>query len=176
MQYLLPKRRFLPTLLAAAFLASAISCYILAKMNAVGALFMPYLATLSLAAALYTVGRFLVFGIVYCLGDDYADLSFTVHRVYQKTSTKIAQIELDGNEELTPYDKSGRKKLRRRKKLGVYTANLVLQGYFALTCTLDGIEGFILLELDKTAKDLLEARIQRAKLIHTIDQDPKETI
>lgn len=176
MQYRLPKRHFFAILLAGGFFAAAISFYILAGQPASWALAMPYAATVMLAAGLYVVGRFLVFGTLYHLGDDYSDLTFTVFRVYQKTSSPIARFALDGSEELIAYDRRGRKQLKKRKKIGVYTANLIPQGYYAMTCQRDGEDCFILLELDATAKDALKARIDRARKIASFDQDPKEEL
>ena len=170
MQYKLPKRRFLPILLTGAFVSALLSLYILSRIFTVAAYLFPYGAALFLVMALYTVGRFLVFDTLYHLGDDYADFAFTVYRVYKTTSSPIAKVELFGKEELILLDRRGKKRLKKKKKLGVYTANLIPNTLYALFCEIDGVEGYILLELDEFAKNKINERIARAAHTYAIDE------
>ena len=170
MQYRLPKKRFLPILLIGALVAAILSFCILSRLNTPLALFFPYVAAVLFAAILFLIGRFLVFGTLYHLGEAYTDLTFTVYRTQKTASTPIARIELCGNEALILLDKQGKKAIRNKKKLGVYTANLIPDGYYALTCEIDGAVGYILLELNDYAKNALTDRIARAKAIYAIDQ------
>lgn len=157
MQYLLPKKRFLPILLIGILVAAAIS--------------FPYVTAVFIGASLYIIGRFLAFGTLYRLGDEYTDLTLTLYRVYKTTSTPIASVELDGTEKLILLDKIGKKELKKKKKLGVWTANLIPDGYYALICKgSDSQTGYILLELNDYAKNAIEERIIRAGTIYSVDK------
>ncbi len=171
MQYRLPQKRFLPILLIGAFLSAAIAFYILSRQNALLMLLFPCITAALIVASLYTVGRFLAFGTLYRLGDDYTDLTFTVFRIRETSSTPIAAIELHGHEKLILLDKTGKKLLKKQKRLGVFTANLIPDGCYALTCEIDGTTGYILLELDHYAKKAIEERIARAKTIYSVDSN-----
>lgn len=170
MQYRLPKKPLLPILLAGVLVAAAISFYLLSRPYAALVLLFPYLSAVVIVAVLYLFGRYLVFDTVYRLGDGYTDLTLTILRVHQRTSTPIAKIELCGNETIVLLDKTGKRTLKKQKKLGVYTVNLAPKACYALTCTLEGEEGYVLLELDAYAEKTLSDRIKRAKAIYTIDR------
>jgi len=169
MQYLLPKKRFLPILLIGFFVAAAISFYILSRPHDILVLLFPYVTAVLTVASLYTVGRYLAFRTLYRLGDDYTDLTFTVYRVYQTTSTPIASFEFKGNEALIFLDKAGKKRVKKEKRLGIFTANLIPDGCYALMCEADSQTGYILLELNEYAKNAIEERIRRAKTIYSVD-------
>ena len=172
MQYKLPKRRFLPILLTGEFVAAIFSFYIVSRLFPIVAPFFPYAMTFLVGASLYTIGRFLVFDTLYCLSDEYTDFTFKIYRIHQTTSTPIATLAFTGEEALFLFNKSGRKRLKKKKKLGVYTANLIPKDAYALTCTMDDKEGYILLELDPLAKEAIAACIARAKRVYTLD-DPQ---
>lgn len=173
MQYLIPKKRFLPILLIGILVAAAISFYILSRPHAVLVLLFPYVTAVFIVASLYIIGRYLAFGTLYRLGDEYTDLTLTLYRVYKTTSTPIASVELDGTEKLILLDKIGKKELKKKKKkkLGVWTANLIPDGYYALICKgSDSQTGYILLELNDYAKNAIEERIIRAGTIYSVDK------
>lgn len=165
MQYLVPKKRLLPILFIGFFLASAISFYILSRPHPILIWLFPYVVAILTVAALFVFGRYLAFGILYWLGDDYTDLTFTVYRVYQTTSTPIFSLDFNGNERLILLNKSGKKTVKKKKRLGIFTANPVCPNRYALMYE----SGYILVELDAYAKAAIEERITRAKTIYTID-------
>ena len=169
MQYRLPKKRFLPILLISAFLAAILSFYILSRQREILSLLFPYVTAIFTVALLYVIGRYLAFGMLYQLGEDYTDLTLTIRRLHQTSSLPIASIEFYGSEELICWDKQGKKRLKKEKRLGVYTANLVPDGCYALVCKIDGRSGYILLELNGYAKQAVEDRITRAKNIYSVD-------
>ena len=169
MKYPLIQKRLFPFLLIGVSVAMTISFYVLSRNDAAFSMTMPYVSAGCVVFVLYVIGRFLAFRLLYSLGEDYVDLSFTVYRIRETTSTAIFKIELSGNETLVPFDKKGKKSLKKKKKLGVFTQNLIPTYPYALTCEVDGVEGYILLELNEAYKKAIEARIERARRIASFD-------
>ena len=173
MQFTLRQYKTAPLILALLFLSGSVTFMILANLSAKGAAFMPSLSALFLALSLYTVGRFLAFRQAYRIGGEYADFSFSIHRIRQKTSICLATYELVGEERLIRFDRAGRKVLRKtkQKKLAVYTANLAPRYAYALLIRTEEKEGYLLLELNDDMKHALETVIQRAKAAYSATAD-----
>ena len=89
---------------------------------------------------------------------------------YDLGAKVIAKVEFFGKEELILLDRRGKKRLKKKKKLGVYTANPIPNTLYALFCEIDGVEGYILLELDEFAKNKINERIARAAHTYAIDE------
>lgn len=171
MHYKLTKKPFLPILLIGFLVAFTLSFYILSRNHAPLILATPYVAAGCVVTVLYTVGRYLAFGLVYTLGEDYTDTAFKIFRLRDTTSSVILAIDLCGDEEIVFLDKSGKKYLKGYKRSGVYTQNMLTPDRYALTTEEDGTRGYLVLELTPAAKEKLAEKIAHAKRINTFDQD-----
>ncbi|MBQ7364935.1 MAG: hypothetical protein IJW46_05000 [Clostridia bacterium] len=173
MQITLKKYKKLPSLLAGTLLAAAISFYILSRLATSFwmLLVFPFLSGLFLALTLYTVGRYLTYDLTYRIGGNYSDFTFSVHHIRQKESSVRATYEMIGSEELILLDRAGRKRLKKQKKLATHTVNLIPKSRYALFCTVEGESGYLLLELDESAKNALSALLKRANTLYSVNAD-----
>ncbi len=169
MQYRVPKKPKGAMLVVAFLLAAAASMLTLAILR-IGFLSLDLAgAGLFFLAASLVIYRFVKFDCVYRLGDEYGDCFIAVYAIRGGKSYLIGKIECIGKEELILLNKSGRKKLKKRRKLQDFTSNLIPDKRYALLHEQEEMRVYTVIEASEPFAEALRRQIEEAKKLYGID-------